>query len=437
MSGLKSKNGQMMASNYSSTDYNKEALRNLDFEGMKKNPIYGMKYNFKLKKQQKNDGITITDINAVKYAHMNKSEFKKRKRKELKLNNFNKKFKMGQRKKSNAMLTSKISSTPRDRSLGNLKKNFRGNGGNIRRRLKVEEIIKKVNMEKRNDDSYQTRRNLFSGGQVKDNADSKKQPFIAKRFEGFVNVRESGQNGANRHFLQRNVNRPRAMSQNRLVKNMPSKAFETMQGTTLSSNKIGYHTGGLDSFNRFLNKGWESTKTTKVIDFTSSKLNKMPYKEKENIIKAYDFKKYRNPYADISDQKANREPQEDNRMGQTASNEETLDLLKVKQSNDFYQRSFEQQTEQEKVNIRESEIDVMNPLKSNYGSYYKIPFEVKKDKSPSKVKRRNGILKNRDHSTTRKNRSKSVKFKEEAEVNDNTTVRLKEDGEGKKPVPKK
>lgn len=440
------KNSRMIESNYIAADRNKDTpLTSLDFKSLKNNPVYGRRYNFKPQERGTNDGITITDINAVNYAHMNKSEFKKRRKKELKLNNFNRKFKMGQRKNSNLMVTSKISSTPRDRSLGNLTNKSINRGRNIRSRLKVEEIIKKVKMEKDAEDA--TRRTLFVKEKKNEGvaAEVKKQPFIAKRFDGFKTLGGNVQGAADaeRHFLQRNVNRPRALSHNRLVKKMPSKAFETMQGGNVSSNNLRNHTMGFESFNRLINRGWRKSKVDKVIDFTEKNIDKMPYKEKENVARAYDSKPYSNPYANlnVSDQKIMQERPVRKFFGKdtpVAEKETEASLLRVNQVQDFTQKSFDERAvEQDSVNIRDSEIEVKNPLKSNYGSYYKIPFHVKKDKSLSGVRKRNGILKNRDNSTVKKGRSKSVKFKEQAEVNDNTTVRLKEDGEGKKPVPKK
>lgn len=42
------------------------------------NPLTDRNYSFNSKK--KSDGITMTNINSIKYAHMNKSEFKKLKK---------------------------------------------------------------------------------------------------------------------------------------------------------------------------------------------------------------------------------------------------------------------------------------------------------------------------------------------------------------------
>lgn len=377
-SGIMNYQENLLNSNILNKQYYNDHWTRRDGQNSIKNPLIGRKYSFNRKKD-KNEKITITNVNSVKYAHMNKSEFKKQHRKTLKLNNFNRKFQMGnQDPLRHKRLTSNITSTKDQRSTGvkSRSRSYR----NERNGPYIDNIIDKINYDKIEDN---TRRNLFRDERDSGEQKEKKAPFIAKRVN--LDILENPQ-----------ITIPNE-----------ENYFQNNNQLEIDVTNDNYASNTVDS----RRNGWQSAKASRTFSqgFNVFNSKRVSYCEKEN---KNNMKKFNFNYEFTRDTSQNK----------------NYNLLNNNNQNEFEENLIEN------ANIKEYEIDVKNPLLTNYGAYYKEPLEVKKDKSMSRItERKSGILKNKVPSSMKKSRSKSVKFREEANVNDNTIVKLKIEGEFNKP----
>lgn len=461
MSGFPSNPRNMGLNNILNQQYYSDQNTKNSAQKKLENPLHQHKFNAQAIKNPNRGGITITDVNAVKYSHMNKSEFKKWKKKELNLmGNFNRKFKMRKFKEKSQMLASRFNNKNGDKKMDTSRSKSANRG---KRNIKINEIIKNVKLDHfcnrknyQKFDEAQTRRQLFKA------QETKKTPFLAKRRFEF----ESQSERVHPQLIQ-----PLKKKKPPMKKNIPDSRLRL--GRSVEPKKrniqpvIDITRGEKNNYLNYYsvrNKGWQSVKAQNNKQIFPSGNNferkmpyqektpvneevnngKWPYREKENFLKTFDFQSRRGtsntPQREIKP-----------RSRTPPGNRMNLDFLKVNLKDNFYLQKIQgdfvkKDNYEEKVNIKEHEIEVKNPLLSNYGAYYKAPLEVNKDKSSSKIKMRNGILKNREHSSSKKEmpknvkrgRSKSVTFKEEAEVKDGDIILKQklENGDQKKKLKK-